>query len=277
MSASSLELGTPECPPVLGADDPDPFGKGRQHPDLGEWTNEVAEAFESDHGDRSAGLYLDQEAGEVVILVVGPDPEAVLDDVRATVPDEHAAQVSCRHAAWTEAQLREIQRVAHEAIEGPASSGVDTVRNRVLVDLEVGDPEAIRSVVAGELGADAAAALEVVVPACAEVAEVPADATPLPGDGSTCSGMDALAAGVLIGDPATGCLALEGDPQDVPLAFPRGWYLTADGNVHDHQGEVRARLGDHVEAGGGHVPVDDDDGGCGWDDGAFLVNSLTPD
>ncbi|MEX0836165.1 MAG: hypothetical protein WD010_08750 [Nitriliruptor sp.] len=274
-AGSQLALGTPDCPPVLGADDPDPFGQGTDPALAGEWVGAASQFVEGDLADRTGGLYLDQDAGELVVIAVGPDPDATVDEVRAAVPDEHRDRVVCRHGAWTTSQLQRILEVAVGAVDGPSSGGVDTVRNRVTFALETGDPEQVRTAVADELGLDASAALVVEVPPCAEeVGEVPDGATALPGGGSTCQGMDALATGTLVGDVATGCLALGTGDLEEPLAWPRGWYVTADGVVHDHRGEPRASLGDEVALGGGFVPIEDD-GGCGFD-GAFLVSSLDP-
>jgi hypothetical protein len=274
-ASSQAALGTPDCPPVLGAEDPDPFGQGADPELSGDWVGAANELVEGDLADRTGGLYLDQDAGVVVVVAVGPDPDATVDEVRASVPEEHHDRVVCRHGAWSTAQLREILDVATSAGEGPLSGGIDTVRNHVTVDLETGEPEQLRAAVADELGHAAAAALLVEVPPCAEeVGEVPEGATPLPGDGSTCHGMDALATGTLVGDVATGCLALGTGDLEEPLAWPRGWYVTGDGVVHDHRGEPRAELGDEVALGGGHVPIEDD-GGCGYE-GAFLVSSVEP-
>ncbi len=274
-AGSQAALGTPDCPPVLGVDDPDPFGQGADPALSGEWVGSASQLVDGDLADRTGGLYLDQDAGELVVIAVGADPEATVDEVRARVPDEHRDRVTCRHGAWTTAQLQRILEVAMAAGDGPFSGGVDTVRNRVTVDLETGDPEQLRTAVSDELGLDAAAALAVEVPPCAEeVGEVPDGATALPGGGSTCHGMDALATGTLVGDVGSGCLALGTGDLEEPLAWPRGWYVTEDGVVHDHRGEARASLGDEVALGGGHVPIEDD-GGCGYD-AAFLVSSLDP-
>jgi hypothetical protein len=268
-------LGAPGCPAVVGADDPDPFGV--DHPTLaGDWFRPLAEAVDSGERARTGGLYLDQHAGQVVVVATGDDPAATVDELRGLVPEPHRDAVACRHGAWSQDDLEAVLATAVAATDGPTSAGIDTVRNRVEVQLETGDPADLRAAVAGEHGPDAAAALAIDVPDCAEViADPPAGAVELPGEGSTCSGMDALAEGVLGGDPATGCLVLEHGDGVAPTAllFPRGYTVTSDGVVHDNLGAVWAELGEEVAVGGGGVPVDDGDDPCDAGElGAFLLS-----
>ncbi len=272
-SSASRGMGTATCPPVLEPDDPDPY-EGRAHPRLrGGWYAEAFEAARTRFGDRFGGSYRDQDAGEAVVVLVGDEPGDVLDELRERAPDDRAERLTCRHGTVAKHELDEVAEFAKEigeTADDPSTAVVDEVRNRVEMRVEAGDPDLVRDQVEQELGAQAAAAIDVEVPDCARTGEPPEDATRLPGRGSNCSAMEALLTddGELMGDAATGCLEVA----DTPLAFPLGWTITVSGTVHDQLGRPVADLGDQVSVGGGHVPVEDD-GGCGFEE-AFMVGEF---
>lgn len=264
------------CRPPLGEDDPHPLEDGGNGDDpalAGEWVDELAAAIHTQHTDVLGGLWLDQDAGEVVIMVPSTDGRAVFERLRADVP--RPERVVCMAATHTEDDLRSLQEQVTERLHGSAafSTSVDTIRNRVDVGFE-GDAEAARASL-GDL-ADHEAVV-VTVPDCAAVSPPPEGATPLPGGGSNCSGMEALLTGTLVGDPSAGCAWIEDEAgQPTAVVWPRGWSLTHDGTVLDHRGEARASIGDRVESAGGHVPLPEGERVCGTggDDGAWAVGDL---
>jgi len=268
------------CRPPL-ADGEDPFGGG------GDWDSgadaplgedavaAVLAAAYDDHADTFAGLWLDTRSNEVVVMLAGDDRGAVLDDLRRHA--DHPDAVVCMEADHTEAELDDLANEAFTALQAsgaPVSGGTDMVHNRVTIDFE-GDAEQARDLL-GDLADHPA--LVVTQPDCAEIGPVPDDAVALPGDSSTCMSMHALITGTLIGDAATGCLWLEAGDGRVDIAWPRGWYVTGEGVVHDHHGQARATIGDEVSGGGGHVPdaapetCRDPDG-----DGSAFVSSVSAD
>lgn len=89
-----------------------------------------------------------------------------------------------------------------------------------------------------------------------EVPAAPADAIELPGEGRHDGGRAAAVGGILVGDPATGCLTFDsdsahGDHTPSTILWPAGWTITRDGTIHDHHGAARFAIGDRIEAGGG--------------------------
>lgn len=270
------------CRPALAPDEESPIGRADgEHPEfVGEdWWSAVVERVQTGQVEQAGGVWLDQQAGELVVMVTADDPRPVLDDLRARVDAGHADRVVCMAATHTEAELRDLQRQVGDRLAEvgvPASSSVDTVRNRVEVSHE-GDPAEVAAALGGLADHPA---LTVARPPCADVVEPAADAVLLPGGGSTCGGMEALLTGTLVGDVGTGCLWVE--PEDGEerhaIVWPRGWWVTPDGVVHDHHGQPRARVGEVVNAAGGNVP------GAGLSlpeacrpgDGAFLLNALDP-
>lgn len=265
------------CRPPLADDDPDPLaGGGGQDPALtGPWVGEIAAEVRTEHRDVLGGVWLDDEAGELVIMVPGTEGRDEFERLRADAPEPE--RVVCMEATYTGAELSELQQQVFDRIGEaglPAGGGIDTIRNRILVDVE-GDPDEARDAL-GELTDHSA--VELRVPACAEVVPPPEGARPLPGNGSTCHGMDALFTGTLVGDPASGCAWFE-DAQGQPLTvvWPRGWSITGDGTVLDHHGEPRASIGDAIESGGGNVPLPEGQRACGMggEDGAWAVSSLS--
>lgn len=266
------------CRPPLTDDDPDPLaGGGGQHPALtGSWVGEIAAEVQTEHRDVLGGVWLDNDAGELVIMVPGTEGRDEFERLRADAPEPE--RVVCMEAAYTEAELSELQEQVFAALgeaDLPASGGIDTVRNRVAVDIE-GDIDEARQAL-GDLADHPAVALR--VPECAEVVPPPEGAQPLPGNGSNCQGMQALFTGTLVGDPASGCAWFE-DPQGQPLTvvWPRGWSITEDGTILDHRGRPRASIGDEIESGGGNVPLQEGQRACGigGEDGAWAVSSLSP-
>lgn len=261
-----------DCRPALAPDDPHPVRDGDhgQHPDLadiGSTLEPLVAALDGSYRDVGGGVWLDQEAGEVVVMLTDP---AALPELRDLVADPDL--LACMDATYTQAELEALQQAATDALTGPGTSGIDTVANRVEVEVEE-DPAAVRDRLAAKVGEDALAAVSIVLPACAEVDPVPADGAALPGGASTCTGMMALATGTLVGDGACVWLGLD-DGEEVGLVWPRGWWMDADGVVHDHHGTPRAAVGDDVEVGGGFGPATGD--GCGPDaEGRWVVASVT--
>lgn len=268
------------CRDPLGPDDPHPLdvADGEHEVFAGaDWHLGVVELVQTGRVDGASGIWLDQQAGEVVVMVTAADPGRVLEQLRAEVDDDHADRVVCMLATYGEDELRDLQRRAHDALQDAgiiASSSVDTVRNRVEVSHE-GDPDEAAAAL-GELAEHPA--LTLTRPDCADVVPPPPEAVLLPGGGSTCSGMDALLSGTLAGEPAEGCLWIEHEGGRTTIAWPRGWSVLPDGTVLDHRGEARATVGDEVDAGGGHVGGEGEasEDPCGPDGGEFLLSSLTP-
>ncbi len=265
------------CRPPLGEDDPHPIGGGAggNHPAFGDlaWLEPVQTALQTTHADVTAGLWLDQRTGEVVVMLVGDDQGVALAELRELVDDAGGdpTVLVCMEAAYTEAELLDIQHRLTTLSTGPSTSGIDTVRNRVEVLVET-DGELVRERIEASFDDRERAAIRMDVPDCAEIVPLPDGATALPGGGSTCSGMDALFEGTLVVED--GCAWFETDQETTAVAWPRGWYVDEAGTVHDHHGRARASGGDPVSSGGGFVPVQDD-AACGpVEDGAWLVSSL---
>ena len=267
------------CRPPLGEDDPHPIqdsGGGGQHPALaGDWVQSIAEEVQTEHVDVLGGLWLDNDAGELVIMVPGTDGREVFERLRAEAPEPE--RVVCMEAAATATELEELQQEAFARLSDAGanmSGGTDVVRSVVEVMFE-GDPEVARDAL-GDLADDPRVRLT--VPPCAEIEPTPEGAVDLAGDGSNCQGMDALFIGTLAGDPASGCAWFEDDQgQPQTVLWPRGWSITEDGTILDHRGEPRASLGDEIESGGGHTALPEGQRACGMGgDGAWVVSSLTP-
>lgn len=268
------------CRPALTDDDPHPFDAPVEgnHPAFSgeDWIGPVAQEVNGRHADVLGGLWLDQAAGEVVVMVPSGVGREVFEDLRASAAQPE--RVVCMEAAYTASELETLLHSVTERLAGlgPASGGIDTIRNQVSLDIE-GDLDEARAAL-GDLADHAA--LRLSVPACAEVLPPPDGAVLLHGGGSTCGGMDALAIATLAGDPATGCVWFEGeDGQLTNVIWPRGWWISPDGEVHDHRGELRARLGDEVEAGGGHVDAASSlPEACrvAEGEGAWVLSSLAP-
>lgn len=267
------------CRPALAGDDPHPFDDagGSQHAALnGNWVNDVAQQVHTRHVDVLAGLWLDNAAGELVVMVPGTEGREAFERLRADAPEPD--RVVCMEATYTQAELEELQQEAFQRISAAglvAGGGVDTIRNRVDIAVEDG-LDAARDVL-GDLADHPALHLE--FPACAEVDPPPEGAVPLPGGGSNCDRMDALFTGTLRADHELGCAWLvgpSGDPQTV--VWPRGWSLTEDGTVLDHRGEPKARAGEAVESGGGHSQLPDDypDACRVGGEGGWVLGSLAP-
>lgn len=241
-----------------------------------DWWTAVSEAVNTEYTDETGGAWLDQEAGEFVVMVDADDANRVLKELRALVDDEHAQHVTCMQAEYTTDELGAVQQQAMERlgeVGGSFTSGTDAVRNRVEVEVE-GDVDEAREAL-GDLADHPALSLQ--RPVCADVVPPPHDAVPLPGDGSTCMGMDALTVGTLVGDVERGCLWFERDEgRRTAIVWPRGWWLAPDGTVHDHRGNPRAQVGDAVEAGGGSVPAAAENlpQACRGDGEAWVLSSL---
>ncbi|MBW3658302.1 MAG: hypothetical protein KY457_06665 [Actinobacteria bacterium] len=266
------------CRRALPDDDPHPIRDGAgtgQDPALtGAWVEEIAAEVQTAHTDVLGGLWLDHDAGELVIMVPGTEGRDEFERLRAEAPEPE--RVVCMEATHTEDELRDLQHQVSERLTPngrPLVSGTDVVTNRLRVEYEGDLAEAEEAL--GELAGHPG--LELQVPACAEVVPLPDGAQPLPGGGSTCQSMEALFTGTLVGDPAAGCAWFE-DQQGQPttVLWPRGWSLTEDGTVLDHRGEPRARLGDAIASGGGNVPLQEGQRACGTggEDGAWAVGTL---
>jgi hypothetical protein len=274
--AGESALAEPACRPALGPDDPHPIldGGGGSHPDLAgiETTLDVLQqAVETDLSDVSGGLWLDQAEGEIVVMLTGDDRGAVLADLRERV--DHPDLVVCMDATFTEAELMALQRTVHEAASGPSSTGIDTVLNRITASIET-DADAVVAALEASLSDRELAAVDLEVPPCAEVEPIPDGGIALPGGGSTCDGMAALLSGTLVGDEQ--CAWVDAPEGEIGVAWPRGWWIDADGAVHDHHGVHLASIGDRVDLGGGFLPATSEEM-CGPDaDGVWLVASLDP-
>ncbi len=261
------------CRPALEPGDLHPVRElsATPHPDLqtvDATIEELVRLLATDHRDVGAGVWLDQGAGEIVVMLT--DGGAILPDLRSRV--DHPDLVVCMDAIFTQDELEAIEAIARELLPGPATLSIDTVANRVEVEVEV-DGDAFTAALRDRLTPDRFAAVDVEVPACAEVTPIPAHGVALPGGASTCWGMAALAGGTLVGDDA--CAWLEGpDGQVLALVWPRGWWLDGEGVVHDHQGTPRAAIGDEVEVGGG-IGGDRNEDACGPGDvDQWVVASL---
>lgn len=267
------------CRPPLTEDEARPIGSADGEHEVfrsgREWWNVIARALADEHTEDTAGMWLDQEAGEAVVMITADDPEPILEDLRANVDDEYTDRVVCMRAEHTLAELTDLQARASahlEDFEVPGTRSIDTVRNRVVVEYETDLDEAEDAL--GELADHPA--VHVTRPACAEIAELPPDAVPLPGGGSTCTGMDALIEGELAGDLDGGCLWLEHEQSKTAILWPRGWWVSPDGVVHDHRGKARAELGEDVLAGGGssEPPTSAIPGECRVSEEVWILSSL---
>lgn len=266
----------PACRPALGRDDPHPIldGLGGAHPDLAgidTTLDALQQAVETDLADVSGGLWLDQAEGEIVVMLTGGDRGAVLAELRERV--DHPDLVVCMDATFTEAELMELLMAVNDAASGPFSTGIDTVLNRITASIET-DADAVVAALEASLSDRELAAVDLEVPPCAEVEPIPDGGVALPGGGSTCDGMDALLSGTLVGDEQ--CVWVDAPEGEIGVAWPRGWWIDADGAVHDHRGARLASIGDRVDLGGGFLPATTEEM-CGpGTDGVWLVASLRP-
>jgi hypothetical protein len=267
------------CRPALTDDDPHPFDNagGGQHAALnGNWVNDVAQQVHTRHVDVLAGLWLDNAAGELVVMVPGTEGREAFERLRADAPEPD--RVVCMESTYTQAELEELQQEAFQRIAGArlvAGGGVDTIRNRVDIGVEDG-LDAARDAL-GDLADHAALHLE--FPGCAEVLPPPEGAVVLPGGGSNCDAMDALFTGTLRADHELGCAWLEGPDGGLQtVLWPRGWSLTEDGTILDHRGQPQARAGDRVDSGGGHRSLGDSypDACRVGGEGGWVLGSLAP-
>ena len=66
--------------------------------------------------------------------------------------------------------------------------------------------------------------------------------------------MDALLSGLLAADEAAGLVVQAADGSRTVVVWPHGWVAVDEGGERtllDHRGQPIARVGDHVEIGGG--------------------------
>lgn len=122
--------------------DPDPSISIRFGPDGPELPDEVAalQAYGAEHGDEFGGLWVeDQSRGSFVMLFTDHL------DAHAAALAEIWPRVTVRRARYSEAALLavlesiDLQSMADDGIE-PLSAGLDTMNNRVTLDLKSDDP-----------------------------------------------------------------------------------------------------------------------------------------
>jgi len=284
-AAAGSDAGGGVCrPPLTGDEEPTvgtgAWDSGADLPVGPAVVSRVEQVAARDHPDAFAGAWVDTSANELVVMLTGDDPGAVLDDLRTHV--EMPDALVCMHATLTEHDLERLLDDVFAALHpsGFAPSGGRDIRhNRVEVEA-YGPSEEVR-VHLGELADHPQ--LDLRIPACAEVEPPPADAVALPGELPTCPSYDdmevALRTGRLAGDPSTGCLWLEDAGVRTDLVWPRAWHVTADGVVHDHHARARQTIEQHVSI-GGRLVVDHE--GDTWADDChadgtdvWLVDALT--
>jgi hypothetical protein len=106
----------------------------------------VAQGYLQDHPDISGGLYIDQEHGGIVTVLVTADPAAHEAALRTLI--EGAAKLAVRQVRWTEAELMDLQdRISRDSafLAGlPArmtTSSVDVIGNRVQLQVSSAAPD----------------------------------------------------------------------------------------------------------------------------------------
>jgi hypothetical protein len=209
--------------------------------------------------DRYAGEWWDSEHGVLTVLLTGDDVadhRAALDEAvgdRGTVCVVGGARYS--YAELEQAQQRAMD-IAHDAGMGMWGSGIDTVGNRVDLDVEQSDEparERIRQALGDAVRIHAFLALR-----DATLAELPK--TPARGDVELRTadtrgggGMDALTYFTLRFDTERRCFYGEDQlGERMGLIWPFGYYATSDPlQVFDQDGALIAREGDRLESGGG--------------------------
>ena len=263
------------CRPAVAADDPhpDPNG-GTEHPAFaGEWDADTFRAFLEEHTDVLADIWPDDEAGELVVMVPGPEGMQVFERLRQDAPEPD--RVVCMEATYTRDELHLLMNRVDERLVATGrmlGSTINTVRNRIDVEFEGELADAEEAL--GDL-ADAEG-VHLVVPECARVSPTPEGATALPGDGSNCRAAEADRTAVLAGDPTAGCAWMENEAgEPTTVLWPRGWSITEDGTVLDQRGEPRASIGDLVDSDGRYAPLAQGQRACGLGgDLAWTVRTL---
>ena len=106
----------------------------------------VAQGYLQDHPDISGGLYIDQEHGGIVTVLVTADPAAHEAALRTLIGGP--AKIAVRQVRWTEAELIDLQnRISQDPafLAGiPArmtTSSVDVIGNRVQLQVSSAAPD----------------------------------------------------------------------------------------------------------------------------------------
>jgi hypothetical protein len=212
--------------------------------------------------DRYAGEWWDSDAGVLTVLLTGDDVadhQAALDEA---VGDRGAVCV-VGGARYSYAELEQAQQratdIANDARLGLWTSGIDTIGNRVDLEVEHSD-EPTRERIREEAG-DAVRIHAFLALRDATLAQLPR--TPARGDVAletadtrAGGGMDALAYFTLRFDAERRCVYAEDDlGERTGLVWPFGYYATSDPlQVFDQDGRLVASEGDRLESGGGGMP-----------------------
>jgi hypothetical protein len=113
---------------------------------------QAAQAYLAEHADVSGGLYLDNQRGGVLTVLVTREPEVHEAALRELVGD---APFVVRQVRWTEAELNQLQerlfqeRSFFDSIPAFLSSGsTDVIGNRVVIDISSAAPDAARRIAA---------------------------------------------------------------------------------------------------------------------------------
>lgn len=130
-----------DCRPALGEDDPDPWPEGAtEHPAFaGEWDADIFGAFLVEHTDVLANIWSDHGAGELVVMVPGPEGRDVFERLRQDAPEPE--RVVCMEATYTHDELfllanRVDERLVAAGGPLPLRSAFDMMRNRVQIEFE---------------------------------------------------------------------------------------------------------------------------------------------
>jgi hypothetical protein len=101
--------------------------------------------YGAENADTFGGLYIDQAAGGVVVLLFTDDPERHADAVAALAPP--GLRVQLKSARYSEAELMEVlEGIDFDALRGDGyqlnSAGVDTIANVVRIEAKSNLPNA---------------------------------------------------------------------------------------------------------------------------------------
>jgi hypothetical protein len=213
--------------------------------------------------ERHAATWWDQRNAVVTVLLTGDDVTEHRAALQEAVGDRGTVCV-IGGARWSAAELDQAQQRALEIAQaegmGPWSSGTDAVANRVDLEVERSDDASV-SRIAQEAG-EAVRVHAFIAVRDGTLADLPAP--PARGDVELetartrgGAGMTALGIFTLRFDEEQRCVYGEFGQERIGVIWPFGYYAESGPlRVYDSGGQLVAREGDRLEAGGGQVPRD---------------------
>ncbi len=231
---------------------------------------EAAQAYTATVPGSYAGSWWDNDAG--VFTVWFTDDDAAAHEAAIAAATGGASVCVIGGADYTEAELRAAQDAVVDAVATEAAMAFasgDTLRNRVVIDVEHVDAGLLTRVAAIHPGIDVVAFIEVLD---GTLTDLPApqpvragDVELVTGSSRSRAGMDALGFFTLGFDPDLGCFYFEGDEGRVLPIWPLGFSGDSGppAQVFDRDGRVFATAGETLEVGGGGGVLPDPQQSCG--------------